>query len=829
MFVFVCYMKLDVVTWQVISFSAMATHLWLSLPPIIFICLLSLKPHLCLGADRITQNQSLSGDQTLVSAGSKFELGFFKPGNSSNYYLGIWYYGVSDRTVVWVANRESPIFDHSSTVLRISGGSLVLLSRFQIPIWSTTASASSASVEAVLLDNGNLVLRSAASSDEILWQSFDYPTETFLPGAKLGRNKITGKYTNLVSWKGIDDPAPGSFSLQIDPNGTNSFVIIWQMSSLYWTSGPWNGRIFSLVPEMTLNYIFNFSFVDNENETYFTYSLYNQSILSRLVMSGGGNIQQLTWLASSQQWNLFWSQPRMQCDVQGYCGAFGSCDDRSRPFCHCLEGFVPRSTDAYGSNVFNGGCVRKSNLHCGNASIGMRSTDKFLPGYVVKDTRSGSRANESASNAQECELICLNRCSCTAYAYEGSRCSTWSGDVFDLYKLDYVPVGVQIYVRVAAEIQNSGTKRKVLGAVFGCLAALVLVGFVLFAVLRYRRHKLGKDVEERYNIVNGDEENNTKLTFLSIKSVLAATDNFSELNKLGEEVAIKRLSTKSGQGLEEFMNELKLIAKLQHTYLVRLLGCCVEKDEKILIYEYLPNRSLDKFLFTSYGKAKLDWLTRIKIIEGIAQGLLYIHKYSRLKVIHRDMKASNVLLDAEMNPKISDFGMARIFGIGQAEANTSRIVGTYGYMSPEYAFYGQFSEKSDVFSYGVLLLEIVSGRRNTDFYDSETPFSLLCWAWELWKEGKPEDLLDPALKNSCNNAAEAVKFVHVGLLCVQEAPADRPTMASVAQMLSSNDSQSFPLPGEPAYITRRAVVGTGGQVPAVFSNNQLTFSLPTGR
>ncbi|CAI0550201.1 unnamed protein product [Linum tenue] len=323
--------------------------------------------------------------------------------------------------------------------------------------------------------------------------------------------------------------------------------------------------------------------------------------------------------------------------------------------------------------------------------------------------------------------------------------------------------------------------------------------------------------KNKYGIGGGDGQNNdTQLSFSSLKDVLVATDNFSEANKLGEggfgpvykgklsgdqEVAMKRLSKKSGQGLEEFMNELRLIAKLQHTYLVRLLGCCVERDEKILIYEYMPNRSLDKFLFDS-----------------------------RLKVIHRDLKASNVLLDAAMNPKISDFGMARIFGIDQAEANTNRIVGTYGYMSPEYAFYGQFSEKSDVFSYGVLLLEIVSGRRNTDFYDPEIPFSLVCWAWELWKKGKPEGLIDPAVKDTCVNHVEAVKFIHVGLLCVQEVPGDRPTMSSVAQMLSSSDSQSFPLPGEPAFNTRRAVVvvESGDQV-RVNCSNQLTMSLPTGR
>ncbi|KAL5802702.1 hypothetical protein ACOSQ4_031007 [Xanthoceras sorbifolium] len=754
-----------------------------------------------IAADTITPNRSITHPETIISAGGRFELGFFSTKNNTNYYLGIWYKTVSPQTVVWVANRENPMLSSSASVSIDSGGN-VTINDGKLSYHVTNTSSSSTSY-GLLSDSGNFIL--IDQNYQVLWQSFDYPTDTLLPGMKLRYDPFTSSLlTSLVSWKSSQDPAPGVFSLALS-------------SLIYWSGaeGP-----------------FKLSFSsDDFGNSYLTFAGdTNDSTFSRVVLDVSGQLKILSWTEAST------------CR----CGAFSICNMNAQKPCRCLPGFKAESNDSSAQEadetwaVGAQRCVRKTQLGCNSSSLSKKDGFKRIENadFPINPLKLDVRSS------MECESASLSNCSWIAYAFDNGSCLVWDKDLFELKQLlDGDSNGKNFFLKLAASELNSLESNPSNGTIAGyninrgnkkqlwiiVILTISLIAVALSFILLCVRGKLRRKGEDlllfdlgtslkadsaeltEENKPGKSRKNEFKLPLFSFASVSAATENFSAANKLGEggfgpvykgtllkgdEIAVKRLSRRSGQGWEELKNEAQLIANLQHNNLVRLFGCCIEKDEKILIYEYMPNKSWDCFLFDPTKRRLLDWGTRVRIIEGIAQGLLYLHQYSRLRIIHRDLKASNILLDKDMNPKISDFGMARIFGGNELQANTNRIVGTYGYMSPEYALEGLFSIKSDVFSFGVLLLEIVSGKKNTGFYQTAS-LNLLGYAWDLWTSDKGLDLKDPLLEVASSNHM-LLRYVNVGLLCVQESAEDRPTMSDVVSVLI-NETAPLPSPKQPAF------------------------------
>ncbi|KAH0763098.1 hypothetical protein KY290_019171 [Solanum tuberosum] len=727
----------------------------------------------------ILKGESLADYQQLVSANGFFKMQFFSPGKSRNRYLGIFYTrpsldmysdvnGGGDEKALWIANRDYPITDTSGSLVIAPDGRLIISHKeettgagalfFGCKFATGATPTTATNLTAILLDNGNFVLRELNTNSFVnrtLWQSFDYPTDTLLPGMKLGINLRTGHKWSLTSWVNDQAPASGSFTFGLDPNGTNQLMILW-MGKVYWKSGPWPTGHLAL------------KYVSNEDEKYFIYTV--ELEYQRYSVSPFGIIQ----------------------DTFKGNAVFGNCSNET-PHAGCVKQVLPQCRAA------------------------KKYWFELRQVYMFGD---GVKFDENYTlSLSDCKAKCENDCSCVAYASvdsdTGIGCQIWGNDTSFVTAQNSLARDVFFLTR-------KDRKRK--WWIWLTIAvSLMVFAFIcsLFCLIRRKLRARGKvrqmekilyELEDPKTISGQYNTNKTArlrkkfrhdIHIFSLETMNMATNNFSSSNKLGQggygpvykgmlldgqEIAIKRLSRSSGQGLVEFQNEIVLIAKLQHTNLVRFLGCCIEGEEKILVYEYMMNKSLDFFLFDPSRKDSLKWNTRLNIIEGVAQGLLYLHKYSRLRVIHRDLKVSNVLLDDNMNPKISDFGLARIFGMQEFEAKTERIV--------------------DVFSFGVLVLEILSGKRNNSCYHLERPLNLIGYAWELWKAGSVlEELTDPVLTNESTPTNEVMRCIHVGLLCVQVNPMDRPSMSNVVMMLT-NDSLQLPVPKQPAFFIETAMTET---------------------
>ncbi|KAK6932441.1 PAN/Apple domain [Dillenia turbinata] len=792
--------------------------------------LLLLSRQLFSSLDTIKPNQVFRDGDILISKNKTFAFGFFKPGSSVQSYLGIWYNKIPEKTFVWVANRDNPINNSSGVLLINRSGNLVLLDESRkVQVWSTNVSSKTSNI-AQLLDSGNLVLIGQISQ-VVAWQSFDYPTDTLLPNMKIGMDLKTGLNRFITSWRSGDDPGTGKTIYRLDLSGSPQLVI-YRGSTKVFRTAPWP---WIWVVGDDNSGMYNATFDNNKDEISEWFTMEDPSIVMHFVVDESGSLKRLAWDDQSRQWNKFWSFPMDPCQRYGYCGAYASCTPGSRNafLCTCLTGYEPKSPRDWYLRNWSDGCVRKRNLSmCGNGEGFVKVGQVKLPDTSVAQAMMGM-------NSEQCKQKCLRICSCSAYSAmytseRGDVCLLWSGELMDI--VTYPDWGLDLHVRIdsidlAEKKEDFFSKegKLVIPLLSVGMVSVLVVTILCSQLIRRRKYKVHQDwgqhkrvgnilaalrcpkgISTTYNLQEANSH--VDLPIYDLRTITEATNNFSSTNKLGQggfgsvyrgqlpdgqEIAVKKLSKDSGQGPMEFANEMMLIVQLQHRNLVKLLGCCIHKEEKMLVYEYMPNKSLDTFLFDQSRKLELNWRRRYKIIVGIARGMMYLHQDSRLKIIHRDLKASNVLLDVTLNPKISDFGMAKIFEGEQSQGNTRRVVGTYGYMSPEYAIFGKFSTKSDVFSFGVLLLEIISGKRNNVDFREDPSLNLIGHVWDLWREERALEIVEPSLKESLLSN-EVLRCVHAGLLCVQDRAIDRPTMSEVVFMLGSDTN--LPPPKQPAFF-----------------------------
>ncbi|KAK9156006.1 hypothetical protein Sjap_003486 [Stephania japonica] len=775
---------------------------------------LSFAPHHSIGtststADTMLAGQSLTGNQTLVSKDGIFELGFFTPGNSQNYYIGIWFKQVAvvqkKKTVVWVANRNKPISadDSSSAEFKLlENGHLVLLISTKtnysskVSVWSTDSTTSKTindtSANAVLGYNGNLIVTSS-SNGNIIWQSFDHPTHATLPGAKFGYNNLTKKNHKLTAWENSEDPSEGIYSVELGLD--KSVRLTWNHSLEYYTSGVWNGRYFTNFPEMQVGYglAYSFEYKSYQNGAYFTYSLSNKALPFYVFMDTSGQMKITVWQAQTQDWIVVWTKPILECQVYGVCGAFSVCRENNLglSICQCLSGFEQHYPKDWGLLDYSGGCLRRNSLKCGE-----KDSFSKMPNIILSQISPSANAL-AMDNARNCELACLQNCSCSAYAYftNGSSsgnsilCSLWYGDLLNIEQLG--DKGNDLYIRLAplqdqlGSTMKPSTKWTIVGVALSGTIILLGITFLFLRKWWIKRFTKSPNLERGYAF----------LTAFRYKHLKLATKNFSE--KLGSggfgsvfkgtlpdltAIAVKRLEGIS-QNQKQFRNEVSTIGLIQHVNLVRLRGFCSEGRKIMLVYDLMPNGSLEKHLFHQNNSRILNWQQRYQIAIGTARGLAYLHEECRDRIIHCDIKPENVLLDADFSPKIADFGLAKLLGREFSRVLTT-VRGTIGYLAPEWTSGVPITVKADVYSYGMMLFEIISGRRNLKRSKDGKVWFFPTWAArKVISGGQPVlSILDSKLEGNAD-IEELDRAFRVACWCIQEEEIQRPSMGQVVQIL----------------------------------------------
>ncbi|XP_039068017.1 putative receptor protein kinase ZmPK1 [Hibiscus syriacus] len=747
----------------------------------------------------------------LISSDNTFTCGFYGVGKNA-YYFSIWFTSSKEKTVAWMANRDKPVNGKGSKVSFLRDGAFVLTNVDGSITWETNTRTTDAQT-AELLDNGNLVLKD--SSLKVLWQSFDFPSDTLLP------HQHFTKSNKLTSRLGGGNYGTGYFSFFFDTD--NVLRLIYDgpdISNVYWPNVDFdafgNGRTnFNSTRIAMLNGTGWFSSSDRLS---FRASDSSFGIKRRLTMDYDGNLRLYSLNMVSGLWTITWEAVMQLCSVHGLCGRNGICVYTPKPKCSCPPGY-----EMADPSNWNKGCRPMFSRIC---SLQYPQQVKFVKLPHV-DFYGFDSSFSIGISLESCKKKCLEDCRCKAFSYrltgEG-RCFT-KVELFNGYTSPNFPG--DLYLKLPMHIQTSeaiilngsnhtcksnestmliGLSSSSMSETRGksarwvylySFAAVVGAIEMLFIGLCWWflfRHGIPSTMEEGYRLLSHQFR---KFSYMELKK---ATKNFEEEMGSGASgivfkgvlvddrvVAVKKLGD-SYLTEEVFWAEANIIGKINHMNLVRMLGFCLEHKHRLLVYEYVQNRSLDKHLFS--GNV-IGWKERFKIALGTAKGLAYLHHECLEWVIHCDVKPENILLDGDFEPKISDFGLAKL---SQRDCNNnemSRIRGTKGYIAPEWALNLPVTAKVDVYSYGVVILELVKGIRLShwvvqDGDEQETELTRFIKVVRGKMQGGEvawvNDTVDTRL-NGEFNLIQAEKMIEIGICCVDENRNKRPTMDSIVQAL----------------------------------------------
>ncbi|XP_022934890.1 putative receptor protein kinase ZmPK1 [Cucurbita moschata] len=740
---------------------------------------------------RLTQGGSIAvEDQTqfLTSPDGTFSSGFYKVGNNSFCY-SIWFAKSADKTVVWMANRDNPVNGHQSKLILKANGNLILTDADGSLTWSSNT-ITTEQVELRLLENGNLVLMN--QNEGFIWQSFDSPTDTLLPQQQFLKN------STLVSMRNPGTYLSGFYFLKFnDDNVLNLIYNSPSLSSIYWPdpgrSVFENGRTrYNSSRVAILNDMGRFESTDNLN---FNATDYGFGPKRRLTMDYDGVLRLYSLVESTGTWNISWL-PMGQLDaclVHGLCGEFGICSYNPLPTCTCPPGFTRNDASDWSK-----GCKPSFNLSCDSQNLDfmhLPRTDYY--GYdLVGYTRGVS--------VETCRNSCLKNCQCLGFGYsmEGfgqcfpkgalrngnlkpdsiilmhikipkeNRVAEMKGGDLKCSVSELVPT-TQVYAENKAKFRYMGLMIGFVGVVG--FIEFIFIGFGWWNVFQKRVNE--ELVNMGYIVLAVGFK---RFTYAEMNR---ATRNFEQVigkggfgtvykGELddGRAVAVKRLEGVL-QGEAEFWAEVSIIGKINHKNLVKLWGFCAEKHHKMLVYEFVKNGSLDKLLFSDSSET-LGLEQRYDIAVGTAKGLSYLHEECLEWVLHCDVKPQNILLDEGLEARVADFGMSKLFGEIK-ESGFSRVRGTRGYLAPEWMMDQKIDAKADVYSFGIVLLELVSGKCASKFH-------LVRWMMESIEQGKIEDVIDPRLAER-QDRLKIETLVRVGLLCVKEDRNLRPAMSKVVE------------------------------------------------